>query len=265
MPTAGRQALGMARGFILSLFLLLGWLCANASAQPDNQSRPPLPAPNALVLDESQSFADLIREVILHEAKEGYADEKHWNKTSDRFDGLKIRGLKISKRKKKVRHGFCRKYEAQLVRPEETFKLEIEQLPPSDDNSATTFVISSQLKARSEATFAQYLYGVKGLNGNAVANATLTMKIVLEIAPQAVFSFESPLPDFNINADVKDVQLRLKHFDLQKLGPIKGELAQIIGDGSEKAVEALLKRQESRIKKKIQKELDEIDRKDEKR
>lgn len=257
MATTRTKLRQSARGVIPSLFLLLMVLAPLSR----HQSVFGADDDGLIATDQGpeKKFSDLVREIAIHSTEEGFEDTKHWNKSVKRFDGLSIRGLHISQKRKRVRHGFCRRYEAFLVRPEETFRLEIEQLPLDPTFETTQFVVTTQLRARSEATFAHYVYGVKGFNGSAVAHATIQLRLVLEIAPTFVLTADSLLPDLRLNARVNSVDLQLKDFDLQKLGPIKGDFAKILGDGSRESVEGLMQAQRSRIRKKLQKELDDID------
>jgi len=205
-----------------------------------------------------ESLSDLVREILIHASRDGFDDEKHWNKSVTRFDGLKIRGLHISKRKKQVRHGFCRKFEAELIQPEETLSLEIRQLPAEKPGAPTQFVITAELKARCDATFAHYIYGVKGLNGSAVADATVRMKVALEISHELSISLDKPFSGFQLHGSVNSVQLKLKDLDLRQFGLIRGDAAELLGDGSREALEQLLQSQERRIKERLQKKLDQI-------
>ena len=262
MPKSSTKPRRSARGTLPSLFLLN--CLAAVLAVSHEVSADELSDYSAQEQSPERTFSKLVREIVIHAAEDGFEETKHWNKTVTRFDGLSIRGLNIAQKRKRVRHGFCRRYDAVLVKPEETFRLEIEQLPADPDSHKSSFLVTAQLRARSEATFVHYVYGVKGLNGNAVAHATLQLRLILEIAPQFVFSLDSLVPDLHLNAEVAEVDLQLRDLDLQKLGPIKGDLAKIIGDGSREAVEGLIQAQESRIRKKLQKELNQIDGTDEK-
>lgn len=243
----------VARGFGLSLFLFGSVFffsdvsCSQAFAESDGP--PSLPA--------APNLTELIRFVIIESSADGYTNEKNWNKTSKRFDGLRVRGLRISKRKKAVKHGFCRKYSASLKNSEKNFEFAIEETTiPNEDVLA--FVVKARLRARCEATFAHYVYGVKGINGTTVADAEIRVKIVISLNPRTEFSLSEPIPKFYLNAQVRDVDFRLKDVDVRKFGVLNGKFVEIVGDGLRKALEELIQNQETRVKKKLQKELDKI-------
>ncbi len=243
----------IARGFGLSLFLFSCiFLIGDAShsyAFAESDESPSLPA--------APNLSELIRFVFIESSAEGYSNEKNWNKTSKRFDGLRIRGLRISKRKKAVKHGFCRKYAASLKNPEKNFEFTIEETTiPNEDVLA--FLVNARLRARCEATFAHYVYGVKGINGTTVADADIRVKILISLNPQTEFSLSKPIPKFYLNTKVRDVDFRLKDVDVRKVGVLDGKFVEVVGDGLRKAFEELIQNQESRVKKKLQKELDKI-------
>ncbi|TWT51575.1 hypothetical protein KOR42_34630 [Thalassoglobus neptunius] len=225
---------------------------------PDGPQLPELPQSQAEGTVHETTLSGLIRDIVIEAADEEVVDKKHWNKETDRFDGLKVRGLKISKRKKSVPHGFCRRYKAHLVKPDETFSLEIEQQESSPSDDGIRFLISTRLKVRSEATFAHYVYGVKGVNGTAIADAVVRAQVVLTISPQASFDWNSPLPKLHLNAEVKRVDLDLEKFRLQKLGPLGGDFAKILGQGTREIVAVLIDSQERQMHRKLQKKLDEV-------
>lgn len=233
------------RGLCLSFFML-GWFCANCSALAQDSSGLNPPAP---------SLTELVRRVIIETSKNGYEDQKHWNKSVTRFDGFKIHGMNVSPRKRSVRHGFCRKYAAELRNPDKTFHLQIQEISPPD-NTRIVFLLESKIEARCEATFAHYVYGVKGLNGTTVADAEIRIRIQLSLDPQAEFSLDKPIPKLNLNARVEDVDFSLKDIDLHKVGVLDGKVVEVIGDGLKSIIEEVIQDQEKRVRSKLQKELD---------
>lgn len=242
-----------ARGRCLSLFysgLVLCLMSSLAQAQAKIE-------PQEHRVEAAPTLADLVKSVLIASTAEGFTDERHWNKTATRFDGLKIRGLRISKRKKTVRHGLCRKYAVSLPNPEKHLQLKIEEVP-DEDESSTAFVIRAAFKARCEATFAHYVYGVKGVNGTTLADADIHARLLITIDPQTHFSLAEPIPRLSLNMRVRDVDLWIKDVDVYKIGALDGKAAELIGDGSQEAIEQLVQTQENKIKRKLQTEIDKI-------
>lgn len=239
------------RGFDLSFFLLI---LLSSSTSVFGQSEA---VSETVVVQKTPNLSQLVREIIIEVTKEGHTDEKHWNKTITRFDGLKFDGLKISKRKKKVRHGFCRKYSAELNNPEQTFSIEIQEVAiPNED--VTAYSINAKLKARCKGTFAHYTYGVKGLNGTMISDADIEARLIVSFDPRAKFSLSAPIPRLQLNAKVHAVDFWLRDVDVRRVGVLEGKLVEVMGDGLEEVLEEFLQSQESRVKKKLQKELDKI-------
>ncbi len=202
-----------------------------------------------------KSLGDILRVALLQAIDEEYVDERKWGRTTERFDGFHVQGLRISKRERRVNHGFWQRYRVRLVRPEETLKIDVKQEPGVDDR--INFTLSMQLRAHCEATFAWWNYGVKGLNGTAVSEATIWVRLDLETNPQFKFSLESPFPRVDFDPKVKALELKLKDIDLHRLGVFDGPVVSLIGDGSRKAVEDLLQQRTEKLKGQLQKQLSE--------
>lgn len=239
------------RDFGLSFFLIVGlssYLAYPSLVAADDTILPPKPAPK---------LADLVRDVIIEISRDGYVDERHWNKSVKRFDGFRVRGFDISRKSKKVRHGFCRKFSCSLRNPEQTFELTIEEAT-SPTREGLTFYVKGKMQLDCEAVFAHYLYGVKGLNGETKARADVRFRMIFACNPITEFSLDRPIPRIQMNASIRDVDFWLDDLDLQKVGIIDGDAAEVLGKGLEEAVEAMLQSQESQVRKRIQRELDVI-------
>ncbi|WP_437203786.1 hypothetical protein [Planctomicrobium sp. SH664] len=207
-----------------------------------------LPAP-------APTLSELVRGIVLESVDDEYIDEKKWGKTANRFDGVDIDGLRISKRKQRVNHGFWQRYEVRLIKPEETLKLEIEQ-EPATEAGLLRFIVTLKLKARCKATFALWTYGVKGINGTTVSNASVNVRLVLETSPKLEFSWDTPLPRLNLHPQVADVNLQLTDLEVDRIGIVTGDLAKLLGEGSQAAVDSALQGQSRKIRKKLQAKID---------
>ena len=200
--------------------------------------------------------ASLLKIVLLECLSDEIVDERHWGKTRKRWDGFDIYDWEISKKNKIVNHGFWRRYKASLVRPEETLKIELTQEKPLKDGTIP-FVVRLVLRARCEATFARWNYGVKGINGTMETHAILKLRLVLHTNPTVKFSLDSPLPKLDLRPTVESVDIRLSDLDLERVGVFDGRLIELIGDGSRGAIENLVQRQEKTILRKLRERLDE--------
>src|SRR5690606_34358620 len=114
------------------------------------------------------------------------------------------------------------------------------------------------LRARCEATFAWWNYGVKGWNGTAVSDATIQLRLVIETSPQFKFSLASPVPKLSLSPRISKLEMKIKDIDLRRIGLLTGDVVSELGDGSRKSIEALLQQQTGRIQSRLQKKIDEI-------
>lgn len=249
----------------LPLIVLTGLLLSHLAAarpalayeaQPEVKtvSLPAEPLP-AAVASSPTNFSELLRALLMESMKADYVDNRDWRGTVERFDGFQTRGLRISKREREVPHGIWRRYRATLIQPEKNFDVQVAQLPVTAEG-AVPFSILISLRARCEATFVWWTYGVKGMNGTAISDASLQLQILLETSPRLAFSLEKPIPHLELRPKVTNVELRLKDLDLRRLGVFHGDLIKVLGDGSTKAVEALIRQQEGKIRDQLQKGLD---------
>lgn len=206
-------------------------------------------------LPVAPTVSELVRLLILDAAEDEYVDERHWGMTTDRFDGVKVQGLKVSKRKKEVNHGQWYRYKAALVRPEETLTVRIEPLDPPQPGTMS-FAVTTRLRARCEATFANWTYGTKGLNGTVVSHATVALRLVFNVTPRMHVSWTQPVPRLDLQPQVADVRLRLVDLDVRRVGVFGGSIASLLGDGSRSTVERLIESQERNLKRRLQSKLD---------
>lgn len=226
--------------------------------------QPPLPAPvvpETMPAEQSipaePSLGDLLRVVILETLADTYVDDKHWGRQEERFSGISVRGLNVRVREKLVNHGFWQRYSATLLQPEENLKVEIRPVDqPVEERTAFDVIVF--VRARTEATFALWTYGVKGLNGTVKSDANLQVNIRLLVTPQTQLNWDKLVPDIGLDIKVANVDVEVRDLDLRRIGFIGGWAARQIGDGSREAIRTLVDLQEPRIEKKLQSRLDRL-------
>ncbi|MCA8993166.1 MAG: hypothetical protein KDA69_07450 [Planctomycetaceae bacterium] len=224
---------------------------------------PPIAIPEQIpAVDESETdsppptLSEFITTVVRECVPDTFEDDDDWGKTVRRWDGIRIKNFKTSRRWKEVNNGVWHRYTATLIRPEETLTLEVQQLEPMEPGT-TPFFVRATVRARGEGTFAHWTYGVKGINGTVIADATLELQLWLTLESNAAAnSWQQLIPLLNLHPRIDDVKLRLRDFDVRKVSQIGGTAADLIGDGCRKAVESLIRKQEKRIKEKLQKRID---------
>lgn len=230
-----------------------------ADARPALPNTPGTPlevTPDQSGTDEPPpTLSELITLIVRECVPETYEDVEHWGMTDRRWDGLNINNFKTSRRWKEVNNGFWRRFSATLINPEETLLLEVQQLE-STVAGETPFFIKATILARCEGTFAQWTYGVKGLNGTVVADATVELNLKISLVTTQQVSWQQLLPILALRPRVDDVKLRLRGFDVRKVGILGGTAADVLGNGTRSAVESLLGKQEKGIQRKLQKRFD---------
>jgi|GEM_PF-2789871 len=253
---SGRVLLGhILSGMVLLDIVLSGPVClAQVPAGPVQHVELAMREPDTASPASPQSLGDVLRLCLLNSLQEEYVDLKHWKGSVERFDGFRVRGLHISRRKREVEHGFWRRYKARLIRPEETLQLTVTQIPGEADS--VRFRIELDLQAQCEATFVWWTYGVKGWNGTGVSQARLRAILILDTRPQVRFSFSDPLPRLDLRPQIQDLKLKLIDLDLERLGIFDGPVVTALGDGSREAIEQLIQTQEKRLRQQLQAQLD---------
>ena len=224
----------------------------------DLQSRIPVAAGVTTKLDgpklsETPTWSETIRAVMLTAIPDQYEDLRHWGKTREIFNGLRVqqRGfdIRVSERKRTVNDGAWHKYKIELIDPARTLKMVIDRIEPRDFGRFQ-FDIRLAAKLRCRADFEHWVLGVKGLNASTVSEADIEMIAHCEVMIRAAPNPDCLLPDTVIEPHVTRVELFLKNLDVQRIGAIRGDLAKGIGDASRHEIENLLQAQEPRVKKK---------------
>ncbi len=203
-------------------------------------------------------WTELLRDVVRYAIPDGYVDDSDWGHTRKIFAGVEIErgrnGLpRISKEKRTVRHGLWRKYRITLRNPDETLSIEVE---PRDTAGGTGFVIVIRSRIRITAHLEHWVNGVKGINFETIADATVRMRIVGQLAIHSEPVPGRLLPDLVLEPSIERVHLRLADFDLHKFGLARGDLAEELGDRSRCVVEKLLQSREKDLLKKARRTID---------
>lgn len=249
---------GLAPPFAMGLkvlALVIAGIPSPASADEIQTVELPVELPSSAAPPSDPTLGDLLRGVFLEALSEQYVDETRWGGTVQRFDGFRVRGFDISPRRKLVNHGFWQRYTARLLRPEKTFDVQIRQ-EESADPGIIPFSLRMTLPVRCEATYVLWTYGVKGLNGSSVCDATLKVLILLETSPKLSFSLKNPLPRLELRPRVGTVDFRLADITVQHFGLVDGQLAAALGDGSRLVVERFLQQQAGKFRKTLQARID---------
>ena len=214
---------------------------------------------NGPLLSNQPSWTETLRAALLTAIPDKYEDLSHWGKTKSVFAGVRVqqRGfqVRVSERKKDVRHGFWHKYRIEFVEPDNHLKLVIDHIEQKElSRFQFQFNIASRLRCRGD--FEQWMLGVKGLNFAVISEAEIQLVADCEISLRSESNRKSLLPDLILEPKVKLVRIFLHDLDIKRIGEIRGDLAEGIGDISRHDIENLLQKQESRVARKLNEAID---------
>ena len=249
-------------GLLLTFFLLLSSsrvLLAEPDSGVTRTAVPaqalPEPAENSNVLNgpliqEHPTWSEVVRAVLLTAIPHQYEDLKHWGKTNEVFDGVRVqqRGLNIrlTERKRKVKHGAWHKYKVEMIDPAQSLKLVIEQIRPQG-LGRFQFDVRMASKLRCRADFEHWVLGIKGLNISTVSEADVEVVAHCDVVIRTELNRKSLLPDLIIEPTVQRVELFLRNLRVNRIGEIRGDIAKIIGETARHDLENLIQAQEGRV------------------
>ena len=237
----------------------LGRLTPPAGVSPSEATDSQVASPADVVTLEGPSLGDAptwtetLRVVLLTAIPDKYEDRKHWGKTTKVFDGFKVKqhgfDVHVSKRTKLVNHGSWYRYQVQLLDPQRNLQLAINRFE-SRGPGKFSFELQVTAKMRCVARFEQWVLGVKGLNFPVVSDAVVQMDAQCELAVSTERREKSFLPDVILAPSLQRVRLNLRDIDTHRVGEIRGDIAEELGNGSRSFIKDLLHQQEPKVVKK---------------
>jgi hypothetical protein len=254
-------------GFFFAASILTGHIDSRADevAEPPLQAsvgqaaslpRPPNPAPKlaasatipvpgsaAEPLGDVRSLSSFIEEIVREALPAEYEDRDDW--------GRKVRLLS-----KRVNHGLWKRYRVKLLNPEHRFRLELRNVRAHAGGMACEVAVTA--RARVVARAESWNYGVKAWSTDASTDVTVKIVADCELRWRTEERASEWLADLVLEPHVRDVRLRLTDVDVRRVGLLRGDAAEALGNGSRRFVEQLLERQEPRVLKKVRREAEEL-------
>ncbi len=211
----------------------------------------------------SGGWANFLRELSQQVIPDEYEVRENWGNRTEVFSGFNVRGgdlvPRISKRTKRVKHGVWRRFRVRLINPEDRLTFEVRNLRIDAGGSpACDVFLSARLRCTANAEC--WNLGVK--TGSATVQSDITLKAVAEfriVGRQADPDDDSFFTEIIYTPDVADVRLRLTDLDLRRIGKVDGDVAEALGDASQKVVQRLVEDQEPHVRKQIREELQDAD------
>ena len=212
----------------------------------------------------AEAWAEIIRLAVLDSLPDESVDEKKWGRqtTVSQYQVKTRHGwFQVRPVNKLVNHGFWQRHTVKYLDPEETLKLELlnVQDPPEGPLS---FTMRTMLQARVTTQFAQWVYGVKGINGKVDANVALAIDADCTLDMKSTHKPGDLLPSIQLVPDVTGLRVRVVDIDARQVGLARGDLAKEMGNGSQTIVNAIVNEYEGKIlrnlRRKIEKNKDRL-------
>lgn len=249
--------------FLFGPLLLLSGLSSNTVGQEPGSDEPvqvaeavgASPAPGL----GADAWAEIIRATVVTALPETSVQDKHWGHTTavlSRYE-IKTRHGRISMRPKtkQVNHGLWQRQTITLLKPDETLQIEFRHIlhPPGEP---LTFTMQVVLRSRVTTEFEHWLYGVKGINGQVKADATIAVVADCSIDLTSVQREGELLPAIQLVPEVTDLHLQVTDIDARQIGLVGGWAAEEIGDSSRSTVNSILHASEGKILKDLRRKIE---------
>lgn len=178
----------------------------------------------------ANAFASFLESVIPHE----YEKRKDWGKTKNITVGIRMDGIKVHRRKKAVKHGVWKHYKIQLVDPDETLDIRIENLH-SVEGGRFGFTVTLRAKFDIWARAKVYEYGVHLISMQVLGDASIDLAIDCEIGMR--FQTQEGSACVALDPLVTDARLDVSDFHLRKVSRAKGPIIRELGEELPRIIE----------------------------
>jgi hypothetical protein len=217
-------------------------------------------------LQDVPTWSDLARAIVLTAIPDKYVDRKHWDKTKEIFDGVRVQqrgfNIRMTERRRKVNHGAWYMYTVRFPKPEQNLKLVIDQVQSQGTGKFSFAVHVAMKNIHLHGQFEHWVLGVKGMNFDIESEVEVHMHAVVQMSITPETKRGSILPDLVLDPIVRALRLNLVDVNTRRIGRLGGDIAEELGDSSRKFIEDLIHSQESRVIKKaneaIQKKRDSL-------
>ncbi len=228
----------------------IGWIlllaaCLAVVPPPEEPARADEPMAPSF---EDEPLAGAIRQVVLHDLKDKYEDDKNWGHTTEALRGVKIRGqglrLRLEKRTRPVNDGLWQRYIVTVVEPERQLHVGLDKLRLTEQGRIA-FALRLSAKLRGEAHIERWEQGIKLLGtsaqGDAIVAATIECEVGIRFEPGKLAS------DVLLDPHVTAINLELIDLDVHRISKLGGKAAHELGDSFTPMVARQLKRREAKL------------------
>ena len=243
--------------FVATVLLLM----PTSSLRADTSQPPPLPkqpaAAGSSATSPNQSLAALAKEIIIKSLKPEYEKRENWGHQSTIVDGLRWvqhdGGWHLEKQTKPVNDGLWRMYSVRFTDPQHNLQVRLTPAHAAEGNR-TAFQAFLTARLAVDARQEQWIKGVKGFNFQVQGDATVEVRLDLEISVHP--AAEGGFGTIEVQPVVTGVGLRLVDLSLKRLDIIHGDLAHELGNAFEDILAGELHKREAETKQKINAEIE---------
>ncbi len=209
------------------------------------------------VTEAPEKTRAILTKLVLAAIPREYENDKKWGTTKEVWDGVKVRvdGLKIKtkRRWKTVRHGTWKRYRVTLVDPEERLTVKVDDLRTSDAG-VTSCDLTLAARANIYGRLQEWRHDIRLLSVSTEAWADVLLKLKCEVSTS--LDIERLPPDILFHPVVKDAQLKLVQFKLQRISHADGPIVRELGDGLEDLFRIYLDEHNAEITRKINRQIE---------
>jgi len=235
------------------LFGVVFWAClagTSANAQPP---------PAASASSESlQVINGLVNSIVRDNLPDNFESKDNWGHTTEVWAGVDIRreGLQIKtkRRKKAVNDGTWKLVRVRLVEPDETLHLEVLDVRPLTTAGRVEVDLAVDAQLEVFARLSQWELGVQLISLSANAQARAQFRVRFELGMK-LDPTKLP-PDVILDPVVREAQLRLVDFRLDRISQVGGSVAHELGEEARGLLDREVAKQNAKLPEKINRQLE---------
>jgi hypothetical protein len=183
-------------------------------------------------IPDLERLSETVRDLMLLSVPHHYENTKHWGRTKEMWDGLKVSvdGLRIKtkRRKKQANHGTWKRYQTWLVEPRENLDVAITEMRQTEEGRIE-FLLTLKTPLGAFGRLSEWRLGVQLFSFSINARAHITLQIRGDMA--FALDFRHFPPDLVLDPIVRDAQIRLDDFRITRIIDFSGPLVRELGDG----------------------------------
>lgn len=236
------------RAAMIMLMLISGaW--ATGSARPAAGGQPAPPQAGAhQATDSEPTIHQIITDIIRANIPAQYEDTRKWGGTKEMVRGLKVSldGLKVKtkRRRKEVNHGTWKRYNVQLLDPDQQFHIQLKHIGPTSDGRLS-LSLAFQARLAAFGRLSQWHAGVQLISLSLESEATVTLDLTCEIGLKLVTD-KFP-PDILVEPEVTEARLELIDFRVRRISKASGPLAKQLSHGLKELIRDKIEEKQQKL------------------